>query len=145
MKDRILQLWLPGSVVSILAFCALYLDRALGDPVIIFLGSGTFLFFSLPWLLVMILLGAASTFWSRHTGAERWTRWAVALFPAAALIPLFLFALLASMIVDPHVPMLLKFQFLGAGLFSWVIVPGVALLLGALPFLRKDNGNPAQP
>jgi hypothetical protein len=145
MKDRILQLWLPGSVVSILAFlCALYIDRAFGDPVIILLGPGTFLFFSLPWLLVMILLGAVSTFWSRHAGAERWVRWVVALFPVAALTLLFLFTLLASMIVDPHVHILLKVQFFGAMLFSWVAVPGVALLLGALPFLRKGNGNPAQ-
>jgi hypothetical protein len=42
-----------------------------------------------------------------------------------------------ALVVDSHVPLRLLLSSLGVALLNWSLIPGVALFLGALPFLKR--------
>ncbi len=79
------------------------------------------------------LFGAASAYLSRRSGGDRSAAGTAALFPSLVMIPLWM--VLATRMSHPSTG-----QWFGlfSGVLNWIVVPGAALLLGALPFLKAQ-------
>ena len=145
MNQRMRTLWLPGVTMAVLAMGDLIaLGRGGLQPRILWLGGydGHAVFFYLPWLLLLLLVGAIGAFWSRRVGGGRAESALAALFPvfgiAALLLLLLLFlpiSVLLGGLEDQEMLLRLKLAAFGTLILSWVVVPGLALLLGALPFV----------
>jgi cation transport ATPase len=88
----------------------------------------------LLWLATLPLFGAASAFLSRRAGGDRLTGLTAALFPSMVMIPLWI-ALATRM----NHPSSRQFSNLFGGVLNWIVLPGVALSLGALPFLKARH------
>jgi hypothetical protein len=131
MNDRTRHLWLPGLAGLIAAAVLLVLEIRLGirDSCLHLPLAMTAIF---PWLANMLLCGGVAAYLSRRGGGSRRARLTSALFPAGAFFVSFGLVLVARLFeADPFIP--LSAFAIAAG--NWVLVPGVALLLGALPFL----------
>jgi hypothetical protein len=98
---------------------------------------GPYFTFYVPWLIVLPFIGAGAAFWSQCAGGGVLHRLLAALAPVLIWLGLVLIALPISLIVDRGVPLALKATAVGAFLVSWVLLPGMLLLLGATPFLRR--------
>jgi RsiW-degrading membrane proteinase PrsW (M82 family) len=87
----------------------------------------------LPWLVLLPFCGAAGAFLSRRAGGQRPVRVAAGMFPWIALFLLVTFLTLIGQIVP------FQHEWIGfvTKLLLVSIPPGIALLLGVIPFLRK--------
>jgi hypothetical protein len=140
MERRLRTLWLPGLAVSVAAQGLLL---ALGE-----LGAGGKavwhppqppVLFCWPWLLALPLLGAAGAAWSRRQGGNRLERVLVAVIPVLAPWAV-LFPVGAARVLSLDIPTSEKLLLLLVTvLLNWVVLPGVALLLGALPVLYRSD------
>ncbi len=151
MNTRTKQLWFPGfvSLASAMVVWAILETMALqthdglltsitnhlsSDPV-----DRTALAIYLPWVVLLPCSGAAGAYLSRRAGGSRLARLASGLLPSIMLIVLFALILPLEFLYG-HTPFVIHhpFLFLGKALGSTVI-PSVALLLGAAPFLRTSS------
>ena len=131
MNDRTKHLWLPGLASLIAAAVLLMLEIRLGirDWFIHLPLALTAIF---PWLVNMLLSGAVAAYLSRRGGGTRRARLTSALFPAGAFFLCFCLVFVARLSeADPFMTL----SAFAIAACNWVLVPGVALALGALPFL----------
>jgi len=131
MNDRSKHLWLPGLASLIAAAVLLVLEIRLGirDAFVHLPLAMTAIF---PWLANMLLSGGVAAYLSRRGGGTRRSRLTSALFPAGAFFVCFCLVFVARLFeADPFIT-LSAFAITAC---NWVLLPGVALLLGALPFL----------
>ncbi len=138
MNQRLRTLWVPGATMAALAMGALFvLSRAGLRPRILWLGGyhGHAVFFYLPWLLLLPVVGAIGAFWSRRAGGSRAVSLLAATLPSVALAAFFLALFPVGMAVDSHVPLEVRLAGFGAIFLAWVLAPAVPLLVGAAPFL----------
>jgi len=116
-------------------------------------GADYFTFY-VPWLIALPVVGAVAALWSKRAGGEAIHRLLAALAPPIGLLGFFLispFLTLLMYVLLPlfvnraghrqfaptlHAPPLTGLLVL---LVSWILLPAVALLLGAAPFLRKPH------
>jgi len=153
MNDRTKQLWLPCMAMLLASIALLTSFRLPGlshpEYGTLWLRSGAAhwreLFWriygsrNIAWLCILSFFGAAGAYWSRRARSGR------AMQAAVGLSPLFLFTALFGVMVQysfdldgvPAANVLLAA--LAVNALKWVIIPGVALLLGVLPFLRASN------
>ena len=95
------------------------------------------LFFYWPWLATLPAFGAAGSFLSRRASGATSTQLAAGLSPALIMLTAMTLVLPFGIAIDGfHFFQLVAF---GLGLLNWVAIPGVALLAGALPFLRETD------
>ena len=137
MNDRTRHLWLPGFVSlsgAVLVFATLI---RLGVQPHIYYARHTTLIFYFPWLAALPFCGAAGAYLSRRAGGERLACLLCGLFPAAAFLTsigcILLFVRIFGTdgaIAPPALAIVIG---------TWILLPGAALLLGALPFLRPRN------
>jgi hypothetical protein len=149
MNDRTKRFWLPGFVVLFGATIAYALfDIAGFSPYFprAWAGNGStqvFLHHSLmiyvPWLCVLPFLGAAGAYWSRRAGSGPALRTVAGLFPALALLATFLVWVPLSGAFGVLPPAKIFVPAFAGLILSWVVIPGAALLLGVLPFLRGSS------
>ncbi len=144
MNDRTRGFWLPGllSLVGSVVFFAIFDAAGLRPYLAGYFGSAVNHFqvnIFLPWLCVLPFLGAASAYLSRRAGSGRTLRVVAGLLPVlgfltgfVAVIP-FVFAVNGMPGINAILPAV------GAGVLSLVVIPGVALLLGVVPFLRDSR------
>jgi len=150
MKRRVKSLYLPSVVTSVASVAWLgLLDRAGVKPLTIFISGGhstpdtlrvpstQTLYLDLFWLLALPLLGALGAWWSKRAGGGLWERVFAGISPASPLALFFLGVFPVALVVDSHVPLRLQLSGLGFALLNWSLIPGVALFLGALPFLKQ--------
>jgi hypothetical protein len=161
LNDRTKRLWLPGTAV-LLASAALlavlqlfgirpYLTtisihggpadpRAIYWPVIVYY----------PWLCILPFLAAAAAYWSRRGGSSDIAGGAAQFLSAFVFLGILMTVsqvacVLGGMIGEVPLGKTLIPEGIGV-VVSWVVIPGVALLLGILPFLiarRRLEGNAA--
>jgi hypothetical protein len=136
--------WLPG-LVSLTAAMACLTLSTLGGREARFVARGwaTYVVY-IPWLLTLPLCGAAGAYLSRRAGGERGACLAAGLFPVMAMTSLVGFLTLIGEFVFAR-PQAFYFS---VGLLFGVILPGVALLLGAMPFakaIRRSEGLASRP
>ena len=139
MNDRTSHLWLPGLASLIAAAILLVLEIRLGiREAFVHLPLAMTAIF--PWLANMLLSGGVAAYLSRRGGGTRLARLTSALFPAGAFFLCFCLVFVARFFeADPFIT-LSAFAITAC---NWVLVPGVALVLGALPFLGARP--PAEP
>jgi hypothetical protein len=98
------------------------------------LGSATLVVY-VPWLLMLPLCGAVGAYLSRRAGGERRTCFFAGLFPVIAMASLVGFLTLIGKFVYAK-PQLL---YCSMSVLLGAILPGIALLLGAVPFAKASR------
>jgi len=153
MNYRTKALWLPALCASVIGCGMLRLMQFSGlVPHFYFLSGGLYYTFYIPWLIALPIVGAIAAFWSKRAGGKPIHRLLAALAPSIGpfsmiltgpfiglLIYLFLRLRTKGHMPSPwsgfHPPLIGVF----AVLASWVLLPAVGLLIGALPFLRRPQ------
>lgn len=134
MNDRIRHFWLPGFVSltgAVLVFATLI---RLGVQPHIYYTRHAAIEFYFPWLAVLPICGAAGAYLSRRAGGELLARLSCGLFPALVLLISIVCIILFANIFGTDG--FISPPALAIVLATWILVPGVALLLGTLPFVR---------
>jgi len=143
LKQRIQTLWMPGFVAAIVAVTAsIAVNRVGSIPVA---GQHMTMLVYGGWLLILAGIGAFAAFWSRAAGGSIGNRTAAALFPAVVI-----FAALGAHVTNPGMQVAGLASIFSPGelrisgilpriannVVGGILLPAVALLAGALPFLR---------
>lgn len=142
MNRRTQTLWLPG-FLGILAWAALAVVAQESRLQIALDHAKLFPVVSPLWLIIQLPLGALGAYTSRRAGGTRLDRIAAGLFPALLLCVSLVVVFLIRALVPPlrggngivGINQLLFWQSARAG----IVFPGLALLLGTLPFLRQPT------
>ncbi len=142
LNDRTKGFWLPGllSLVASVVLLAIFQIVGLRPRLVGHFGSVVNYFpvmISLPWLCVLPFLGAASAYFSRRAGRGRALRVTAGVFPALVFLAAILVVVPLSFGISgvPGINAILPA--IATGALSWAVIPGAALLLGVLPFLRS--------
>jgi hypothetical protein len=142
MNYRAKALWLPGICTSALAALLLRLLQIPSAPAphVFWPWQDIALVLYWRWLLFLPLIGALGAYWSRRAGGKLLER-----VLAASLYPLGLTCVLALSfcvaLVFPHrVSLSIRLVGFAVYVLGWSITPCFLLLLGALPFLKRDAG-----
>jgi len=135
MNTRTKSLWLPALATLFGASVTLLLLQRTGvQPRLIWLGSAAMLFYW-PWLAALPIFGAFGAYASQRAHAPVKARLAAALSPALVLFVTLCLILPWALAVDGFSA--LRLGYFALTVLNWVAIPGVALLLGATPFLRS--------
>jgi hypothetical protein len=136
MQKRLRQLWIPGFLSLIL--CLLFqaaLQRLGLQPRIVWSGSSSPILYT-PWLAALPFIGALAAYVSSRAGGSRATVLFVSVFPALALTFAFPFVFPFSLIIELIAGRPVDFSRVATVLLKdgigWILVPGIALLLGGL-------------
>jgi len=139
MNERTRSLWLPGMTMLISAAILMSATLRLVPPAA-WIHPNAPLLFMASWLPVYGAIGAVGAHWSRRTGGSISTRVLAGIFPVALHLAIFICVLIAAKLQhSPRTPEYLIPSFQLKVFFSFVLIPGVALALGALPFLRDGS------
>jgi hypothetical protein len=144
MNQRTKVIWIPGLVTIALASGVLALLQ-LWDvrPHIVWMRSGLALLFYVPWLVAQPVFGAIGAYLSRRVGGNRNERLLAGIFPSIAMLLTFSVMLAIGTVLSIFGvgDRISTTTFIGLGFYIalWVIVPGLALGLGALPFLGEPK------
>jgi len=143
LKQRIQTLWMPGFAAAVLTLAvSIAVNRA---PSTLSAGPHKAMIVYGGWLLILAAIGAFAACWSRRAGGSIANRAAAALIPAATI-----FAALGSLITNPELKMVVIasvfspsevsispiLPVIANSVVGGILLPAVALLAGALPFLR---------
>ena len=135
MSPTAKTLWVPG--MSML-FCSFLLLSAVTSwtPKTAWLDPKTLVLPAVLWLLAYSLFGALGAVWSRRAGGGPLARFLAGTFPVTMHLAIFILPLLAAL--TPGVPGFpdLETNSLLRHALLWVLLPGVALAIGTVPFLR---------
>jgi hypothetical protein len=152
MNERTKNLWLPGMVTLFLSSVLLmFITRRGPVPVFVWIDPRIPLLLYVPWLVSLPVFGAAGAYWSRRMGGAKRARIAAGVFPALMLAAAFCVILPVSILIQSLSWRTMQWKTFGSPFLSaiviftlgWVVIPGVALLLGALPFLRNGANQSA--
>ena len=143
MNERTKNLWLPGMVMLFFSSVLLMYVTHYGPlPVFVWIDPRVPLLLYVPWLVTLPLFGALGAYWSRRAGGRARTRILAGVFPVLMLAAVFFVVLPIAIIFEGHGWRILQLKAFVAFTLGWVLIPGAALLLGALPFLRNHaNAN----
>ncbi len=114
-----------------------------------------FFAFYVPWLIALPVVGAVAAFWSQLAGGKALHRMLAALAPSLGMLGFFLIfipfiAWPIGMVMAVHYHRPISFSLTGHSfvefitgflilLANWVLLPAIALFIGAAPFLRKPQ------
>lgn len=139
MNERTKILWLPGLTM---AFCSAVLLPAMSrlvPPAVWADRRAPVLLFAL-WVLSYVVIGALGAYWSRRAGASIAVRFLSGVFPVGLHLAILISGIVVtSLQAAPRFPEHLQLSFLWRAGIVWVVIPGVALALGTLPFLRNHS------
>ena len=137
MRERTMQLWLPGlamlisSAVLQMLLLKMIPPTSWVQPKVPLLIGGS-------WLLVYLAIGALGANWSRQAGGDIITRFLAGIFPVALHLAIFISVLIAMSLQDiPRSPEYLQVSFQLKVFVSFVVLPGIAHAAGTLPFLSN--------
>jgi hypothetical protein len=140
LKQRIQRLWLPGIVPMILAMGILCVGLRAGlNPRTVEISPRVPALLYLAWLLILPGMGALAAYWSRRAGGSVANRAAAALFTALTMIAIFLAVMILTVFADDHMKTSSIFMVLLSNTVGGILLPAVALLAGAWPFLRDTR------
>jgi hypothetical protein len=122
------------------AIVALSIVNRIGvQPKIIWYGSTVGLELYFPWLMMLPVFGGLGAYLSQRAHGEVRARLAAALFPVIVLSGLFCTILMFSGLIERHLTWRALPVAFALTILNWVLIPGAALALGALPFLRASH------
>jgi hypothetical protein len=134
MNDRVRQLWLPGMLTFALSMGLLALVEKFGPrPIVLDLDKGTpvFMFYT-SWLLTLPFAGAMGALLSKRAGGSPKILAISSVFPVLPYGVVFLIAIPAGLLMGHNLAHHIVASALITMMFGWVLVPGVALLVGGL-------------
>jgi hypothetical protein len=136
MQKRLWQVWVPGFLTMILSMLALAAVRALGfQPRVVSGGSNPALLYT-AWVLSLPLFGALAAYISSRAGGSRQTAVFAAAFPILALTLAFLLMAPIGLALGSITGRPNEFGAVASVLLrdalGWLLVPGVALLIGGV-------------
>jgi hypothetical protein len=144
MNERTKKFWMPGliSFAAATAFLVIISQISYVPRVVVLRSTQAVLFYPI-WLAVQPICGALGAYFSRRAGGTRAIRLAAGLFPSLILVA----SVLVVLLFNALKPGRNDIGTMGAALFfrsviGAILIPAVAILLGALPFLR-DNARTA--
>jgi hypothetical protein len=144
MNQRTKSFWLPSLINLTAAVALLAILAQAGYQTKMILAYPKLMLVIYPlWLAGQPLLGAIGAYASRRGGGTRLARLASGLFPtivlAVAMCAVYLASLIGGIlhgrIDDGHFVLAL----IGKDALGVIVIPGLALLLGTLPFLRSSE------
>ena len=142
LSYRTRSLWLPALSTFFGASVSLMVCESLGmKPHMVWMsrdavGHGALLFYW-PWLGTLPIFGAIGACLSQRAHGATPARLAASLSPALIMLTVMALVLPFGVAIDGfHYFQLVA---VGLGLINWVAIPGAALLVGALPFLRDSH------
>ena len=139
MTTRTKSLWLPAMVNLLGAMGLLMLLQKGGlQPRLLWVSAagGQFaMAFYFPWLITLPLFGAAGAYMARRARASSIACLAAGLSPGLTLTALIGLLAPFGLLIDGW--SIYRLVIIAAGLLTWGVLPAIALLLGALPFLGQ--------
>jgi hypothetical protein len=148
MQKRLQQLWIPGFLILMLSMIFLTTVEKFGfQPRLV--GSGpNAVFLYAPWLAALPFFGALGAYLSARGGGMRGTVLIASVFPVFALTGAFLAMFPIGLVIERVTGRSVEFSIVASTLLrdgaGWILVPGVALLLGGflvyLLFHRIESG-----
>jgi hypothetical protein len=137
MNTRTKSLWLPGMATLLgSSLFLMALQHTDFQPRLVWIGHAAMLFYW-PWLAGLPLFGALGAYLSQRAHGSIRARLAAGLSPSLVLLIAMCVFLVWGLAVDGF-SMFRLFYFVLA-IANWVILPACALLLGALPFLKRER------
>lgn len=139
MKNQKKQVWLPGLVTTGVATIFLAILHHAGiRPMAVSASSESPAQIYLPWLLSLPVFGFVGAYWSRRAGGGTRASLVVGVFPALFYFAFPYLTLPLALVVDYRLRSTMEalgwLVFISRWyLLSWVALPCVALLAGALP------------
>ncbi len=138
MTNRVSQFWFPGFLTLLLSMLLLMAIQLFGPkPLIVSMHGWRMIapvaVIYVPWLLSLLPVGTIGAYLAGRAGASQRTIFLSIVFPILPYLVLFLVAFPVSVILDDHVAHNVSQSALLIGLIAWVVLPGVALLLGGIP------------
>jgi hypothetical protein len=144
MNRRSQQIWFPSLVALALSMgCLMILQESSAQPQMPWNHAGAPLMPYLWWIVTQPLMGAVSGYLSSRAQGPRAARFLAVLFPSVVMFGLWLIILTILIARGSEQP--IQWENFGLGLLLWVVVPGLALLLGAWPFLGMHGRQDPQP
>lgn len=153
LNNRTKRFWLPGTAMLLASAALLAMFQIAGlrphlTTISIYGGPADAravywpLIIYYPWLCILPFLGAAGAYWTGRAGGGSAVRAAAQFFSTFVFLAVFMTVLqFASVLggIYGEVPLGKTLIAEGVGVeLSWVVIPGAALLLGILPFLRDS-------
>ncbi len=136
MTHRTKALWIPAFVTVILSVIGYRTVRGILAWTFGLRGWRNFgplyLYFGLPYLLALAFIGALGAYWSFRAGGRLRDRLAAALAPAFWQLAVVVLLVTKGAAVGRRAPWAL----VASAVLDRAIIPGLALFIGALPFLR---------
>jgi hypothetical protein len=91
----------------------------------------------LCWWVLLPLCGGAGAYLSRRAGGTRLACAAASVFPSIVTLCIFTFIIPISLVIDKNSYVVRHPLYFMLAMVNWIMVPGLALILGALPFLQR--------
>jgi hypothetical protein len=139
---RTKSLWLPAlaSFTAATLFLLVLTKISMQPQSLVRLNSGLGRSFYFGWLVAQVFFGALGAFLSRRAGGTRTARIVASEFPAIVMFGLWGLVIPVSALVEHNAFVLRHLLYYALGIFVWVVPPAIALLFGAIPFLREHPG-----
>ena len=137
MNPRTRSLWLPALVTFFGASVSLATCQFFGlQPHLVWIGKA-WVWLYWWWLGTLPIFAAVGAYLSRRAHGAPLARLAAGLFPSLIMLVVLCVILPLGLAID-------GFDFLrlvgfGLGALNWIVIPGIASLLGALPFLFQSK------
>ena len=136
-------LWMPGMAALCGAAAVIVIvTRAL--PSSLWVNPRATVPMTILMLASYLACGALGAWWSRRAGGSVKTRFFAGIFPLALHLAIIITAIVVGMLTEARVhPEHLRVNFQLRVLLAFVVIPGVALTVGTLPFLRNASSTRA--
>ena len=156
VNQRTRSFWLPGFVSLTAATVFLFAVDIVYDPALFFrqislhpqdllMNSESPRSFYFVWLLAQVLFGALGALFSRRAGGTRTSRIFAGALPATILVGTYVALTPITSVFSGKAATSPLPAYVASALCVWVAAPGVALLLGAAPFIRESKRNEIAP
>ena len=152
LNERTRSLWLPGFVSMTAATVFLFAADIVSDPYLFFrqislhpqdllMNAESPRSFYFVWLVAQVLFGALGALFSRRAGGTRIARIFAGALPATILVGTYVALTPITSVFSGKTSTSPISVYVASAFCVWVAVPGVALLLGAAPFIRESKRN----
>ena len=143
MNYRTKTLWLPGLITLTVSSVFLMISQMVSQSTALVeakLGSiENALAFYIPWLITLPFCGAAGAYFSRRGGGKRLNTLVAAVFPALAMMAVLCLILPVGIFLERNTFLIHHLPSFAIAVVIWKVMPGIALFIGAVPFLTKKT------
>ena len=137
-------LWLPG-MAALAGAAALLMGTARLLPGSLWTDPRATVPMLALFLGAYLALGALGAWWSRRAGGAHTARFVAGIFPLALHLSIFATVMVAAMAGSIRLPEHVQINFQLRVALVFIVIPGIALAIGTLPFLRDAATAGARP